>query len=283
MKLVPRLLLLIFFSTTHIIMFGQWTDTGPVMHTSDDIGIGTASPAKNLSISDVSNAGIGLRSDGTSILEFRSLGAPPFSDEILGDLSYSGNTLTLQSFNGIAQNGDLSLRAEDKVILYAENSFRFISPAEPFVLTRMTILANNGNVGIGTSNPNFKLDVWGDADITGELTAASDLKIKKNIAEIDEALNMVSLLKPVSYDFRTEEFPEMELSERRKMGLIAQDVEAVLPTLVSNAGSITKANGDVVDIKSVNYMELIPLLIKSIQELNNEVEALKEQLNNLQN
>jgi hypothetical protein len=63
----------------------------------------------------------------------------------------------------------------------------------------------------------------------------------------------------------------MELPDRRKMGLIAQEVENVLPELVVEAGTQTKADGSTVDIKSVNYMEMVPLLIKATQELTAEL------------
>jgi hypothetical protein len=122
-------------------------------------------------------------------------------------------------------------------------------------------LNKDGYLGIGTDDPQFHLQVDGDVDITGELTAASDLRLKKYIEPVNNALATLSMLNPVSYNFRTDEFPGMELPDRRKMGLIAQEVEQILPELVVESG-----NG----IKSVNYMELIPLIIAAYQEMESE-------------
>jgi len=135
------------------------------------------------------------------------------------------------------------------------------------------VVDDNGNVGVGTSTPAFTFQVSGNADITGELTAASDRRLKKNINDITDAVKTIRGLRPVHYDFRTDEFPEMNLASRHKMGLIAQEVEEVLPALVSQAGKATRADGTEVDIKSVNYVELVPLLVASIQELKDELEA----------
>ena len=55
--------------------------------------------------------------------------------------------------------------------------------------------------------------------------------------------------------------------EGHDTGILAQEIEAILPEIVN-----TRESG----MKAVNYMKLIPLLIESIKELKNEVEALKD-------
>ncbi len=137
------------------------------------------------------------------------------------------------------------------------------------------VINASGHVGIGTTTPAFDLQVTGDVDITGELTAVSDVNLKKDIQGLQDGLDKINALNPVSYRFRTQEFPEMKLAEGQKLGLIAQEVEKVLPNLVVDAGTASNIHGDEIGIKSLNYMEMIPVLIKAVQELSKEVENLK--------
>ena len=140
------------------------------------------------------------------------------------------------------------------------------------------VLDESGDVGVGTTNPAYRFQVFGHADITGELTAASDQRLKKNIQGLDNALTTVNMLNPVSYDFRVDEFPDMDLSDRQKMGFIAQELEEVYPSLVSTGGQVTSVTGDSFESKSVNYVELIPVLTKAIQEQQEIINGQKEEL-----
>ena len=133
-------------------------------------------------------------------------------------------------------------------------------------------------VGIGNLSPNYELDVYGRANISGELTAASDLKLKRNITKISNATSILSKLNPVTYEFRDNEFPTMQLSEGQRWGLIAQEVEQILPELVSESSMAIDTLGNEQSIKSLNYIDLIPILIKSIQEQELRIQELERQL-----
>lgn len=99
------------------------------------------------------------------------------------------------------------------------------------------------------------------------------LHMIKCIKRLLSAASNLSLLRPVSYTYKPdttwmEEDKISALSEQVHYGLIAQDVQKVYPELVSEKeGSL-----------SVNYMELIPLLLLRVQELSTEVEELKKQI-----
>lgn len=104
-----------------------------------------------------------------------------------------------------------------------------------------------------------------DLYAVGNVTAYSDRRIKDNVKNIDNALDKVSKLNGVTYT-RTDQ----EDKDKLHTGLIAQEVEAVLPEAVH-----TSENGDIKDFKSVAYGNLVGLLVEAIKELKQEIEILK--------
>ena len=136
--------------------------------------------------------------------------------------------------------------------------------------------------GSGVPTPSFQLEVVGDADISGELTAASDRRLKKNISDINGALSLISELAPKTYNFRVDEYPDMDLADGDKMGFIAQEIEMVLPELVRTGRNVESIDGESFNSKSVNYVELIPLLTKAIQEQQDIIDSQNDQLTAMQ-
>ena len=119
-----------------------------------------------------------------------------------------------------------------------------------------------GDMGLGKApGAGFKLDVEGDIRGTRvfaqnvELT--SDARFKTNLQAITDALSIVRKLQGVSYDWNRAAFPDRGFSPRPQIGVIAQEVEKVLPELVS-----TDAQG----FKSVNYTGFIPVLIEGMKQ-----------------
>lgn len=94
----------------------------------------------------------------------------------------------------------------------------------------------------------------------------SDIRYKKNIATINYSLDKVLKLRGVVYEMRTDEFPTYSFNKGQQMGLIAQEVESIVPEVVS-----TNDDG----YKSVDYAKLVPLLIESIKAQQKEIEELK--------
>ncbi len=122
----------------------------------------------------------------------------------------------------------------------------------------------SGNTGIGTTNPTSRLHVVGDVLVSGIITSTdynstSDLKLKTNVQTIEDPLSKVMQLNGVSFNWKE--------NNRPSMGVIAQEVEKVLPDLVS---------GD--ETKTVNYNGLIGLLIECIKEQQKEIDVLKQRL-----
>lgn len=135
----------------------------------------------------------------------------------------------------------------------------------------MTLNGTNNRVGILTDKPNYTLDVRGTIG-NNSTQYHSDVRWKKNVESLDRSLDKVLNLRGVHYDWKSEDFPNMEFPEGKQVGLIAQEVEQVAPEVV--------ATGDD-GYKSVDYARLVPLLIESIKEQQKQIQQLQSEVENL--
>lgn len=120
--------------------------------------------------------------------------------------------------------------------------------------------AGSGNVGIGTTTPTVALDVIGDIKYTGVLTDVSDKRLKTNISPLKSALERIRQIYTYSYSMLRDP------NQRIEYGLIAQELQKIVPELVYE---------QVDGFLSVNYIGLIPWLIRGTNELDIEISSLK--------
>jgi len=97
--------------------------------------------------------------------------------------------------------------------------------------------------------------------LTGVLTT-SDKRLKENIEDFDSNDDLFTL-NPIIFSYKD------DLHKKKHIGLLAQDVELVYPELVQ-----TNDMG----FKSVNYQELIPIMLSKMKQIQNEIDVLKEQI-----
>ena len=102
--------------------------------------------------------------------------------------------------------------------------------------------------------------------------AVSDVSFKKEIRPLTSSLEKVSSLQGVSYEWKTEEYPEKGFTKERQIGLIAQEVEPLLPELVH-----TDKEGK----KSLSYDKLTAVLVEAIKEQQKEIEELRSMIKEL--
>jgi hypothetical protein len=124
-----------------------------------------------------------------------------------------------------------------------------------------------GNVGIGTTTPSYKLHVVGDIYTTGTYQG-SDLRLKRNVQNLGYGLREVMRLRPVSYEWKDRP------TGPATFGLIAQEVATIMPELVGKSQ-------DEAGMLSLNYVGLVPVLVKAVQEQEPKFGQLKAETTDL--
>jgi len=105
--------------------------------------------------------------------------------------------------------------------------------------------------------------------LVNTLPITSDERFKQNIKNVENGYSLIKKLRPVSYTFKVNDFPERNLPKEKSYGLIAQELKQLLPELVHE-------NTD--GYLSVNYISLIPFLISAIQEQSTEINNLRDSI-----
>jgi hypothetical protein len=171
--------------------------------------------------------------------------------------------------------------------------------------------ATGSNVGgkfTGVGNNNINYGVWGIANggtlnyavfgstfstgysgyFDGDVYIAgtygpSDANLKTNIQDYDSALYVINLLQPKTFEYDNTNFQGMSLSQGHKYGLIAQEVEQVLPALVKEQTHPAQDDsfGNEINFKGMDYDGLIPILIGGIKEQQNLIMTQDSVINNL--
>ena len=145
---------------------------------------------------------------------------------------------------------------------------------------------NNQSVGIGTTGPDSALDVIGTIQASNMLGGAttvstdasgniirtpSDAKLKESIVPIEDPLSKVLALRGVTYYFKDKE----RFGANQQIGFIAQDVEKIIPQVVTSGG----------EYKSLNYQNLTAVLAGAIQQqqgmINTQGAAINDQQNQI--
>lgn len=127
--------------------------------------------------------------------------------------------------------------------------------------------AGGARLGINTATPTLGFQLVGSGCYTGTFGVCSDERYKENITTLVDPIQSVDRLRGVSFEWKRSEFPDHNFPEGEQVGLIAQEVEKVVPGAV---------NTDSKGYKSVDYAKLVPLLIEAVKEQQRQIEELKQ-------
>jgi len=261
--------------------------SGGNIHINNSLGIGTASPGAKLDV-----AGDGKIQNDLWI------------STDLGELQFgAGKDGRIYSYEDNFYIGNFTA-GKDTI-------FQNLNSAGSAYVTNLFIDGSAERVGIGTSSPGDKLHIAGnvridggdvlrwngqafidtigandmkfrpngtervifesggdahfDQDVIAFSTTPSDKRLKTNIKEIDYGLDTILKLKPKQYDWKKD--------NRHDIGFIAQEVEKVIPEIVKDKKHFDK------EIKTLDYEKLTAVLIKAVQEQQQQINELKEKLN----
>ncbi|MBK8504992.1 MAG: tail fiber domain-containing protein [Saprospiraceae bacterium] len=155
-----------------------------------------------------------------------------------------------------------------------------LTGADPGNNNKDLLIDTEGNVGIGTDAPAYKLHVNGDAGKPGggSWSNASDRRLKTNIIDFTEGLSIVQAVRPVS--FRYNGLLDLP-TEETYVGVIAQELQAIAPEMVkaftgSDGNSYLNVDPSAFDFILINAVREQQKMIENQQVLLDEVRAENE-------
>ena len=175
-------------------------------------------------------------------------------------------------------NGNIS--GEVGLASWNTNGSLYLDVAKVGVGRGTVILAPyGGNVGVNTQAPTYQLHVNGSffaTSINAQTcpACASDIRLKKAIEPVRNALDRLLRLTGVTFEFDRAGHPDMNLPEGRQMGLVAQEVERVAPELVMTP------EGD--GFKAIKYGNAVALVIEAMKEQQSLLDELTSRLERLE-
>jgi len=176
-------------------------------------------------------------------------GAIYFQTAPVGGTGSTANTLaTAVTITSAGNVGIGTTVARNALEVYSTNTWSYITMAKSNGKYWYTGLDSADAYNVYNSSGVGAYMTWGATS----WTANSDIRIKKNFAPLTDALEKVAKLRGFTYHYKTDDD-----SDPRRVGVIAQDVQAVLPE------AITVRDG----ILGVKYTEIIPLLIEAIKDI----------------
>jgi hypothetical protein len=254
--------------------------------SAGNVGIGTTAPQRLLSlVTNTNDEGIQIHRKSSTLNEYAVLGLRVSASDSANNLvelrgirteANGGSTFSVHTFNAGTQTSPERFRINE-----------------------------DGNVGIGTTSPGAKLEVNGnqkiklqlfidnstnagenaivldsggsaepfyveaDGDVynqNGTYGTSSDVRIKENIVNARNYTKDLMKLRVVKYSLKEE-----KAKKPTHLGFVAQEFEQVFPNMVS-----TGKHGNINDFKSIKTSVLIPMLVKTIQELNARIVALEK-------
>jgi hypothetical protein len=196
---------------------------------SGSVGIGTSSPAYKLDVSGEIRANNLFRStDGTNI-------------GLFGSSVFASNVIGIGSSNNVP-------------LVFGTNA------------TEQGRITAGGNWLLGTTTDNGeRLYISGNVRATGTITANSDIRLKKNLERIENALEKVGQISGYTYD--------TIYDDRRHGGVIAQEIDEVFPEIVNKGND---------GLLGVEYGNISALLIEALKEATTKIKALESKVEALQ-
>lgn len=229
--------------------FGTDNSTKMTIMGDGNVGIGTPTPSAKLEIRHNSN-----QSDPHIVLtetEDDDFARIKFFNSGSDYWNIAGATGTTDRFNLFFYDGSNG------------NNFFSIDPVNDNIVIDGDVIPGSTAYDLGNNNAT---EHWDDC-VADDFINFSDKRLKKNINELDNMLPALMKLRPVTYEYKATHNPD----GRTRTGFVAQEVQKILPSVVVDEDVDTdwrtkKTSKTKVEYLSLNYIEMIPMAIKAIQE-----------------
>ena len=133
-----------------------------------------------------------------------------------------------------------------------------------FATTGTTIIDSGNEIAIQSNGANkFHIATNGTCTASGDLAAFSDITLKEDIYQIENALEKVNKLRGVHFTRKA--------TKEKEIGVVANEVEKIIPELVNE-----QEDAELGTIKTMKYANTVGLLIEAVKELSKQVEQLKK-------
>ena len=233
------------------------------------------SGSQNIIISQGSGANITIGAGDAKAVYLDGAGSGAAVVDAFVDLDLSGGSVNVSTVK--TNSGDMTFDSAADIILDADGADVIFKDAGTAIATHTNsssdyVIKTNVNdkdfiiKGVDNSSEITALTIdmsgAGAATFNNDVTAFSDKRLKTDIEPITNALTKVMQMQGVYYKRNDVE------DAREQVGVLAQDMEAVLPEVVLTAD-------DKMQTKSVDYGKICSVLIEAIKELKNEIEELK--------
>lgn len=208
-------------------------------------------------IADLSIVNADVSSSAAIAYSKLNLNGSIVNSDISASAAISISKLSASTISGISLGNNLNNLTAGSYITYNSGTTYNGSASRTIGVAGTT--ANTANTLVARdASGDFSAGDISCANLTAtfDINSTSDINLKTNIHTVENALDTVSQLRGVSFDWKE--------TEGSSYGVIAQELEEVLPELVKTGEN-----------KSVNYNGIIGVLIEAIKELKKEVEELK--------
>ncbi|HKQ76993.1 MAG TPA: tail fiber domain-containing protein [Blastocatellia bacterium] len=226
-----------------------------VTETGGNIGIGTASPIEKLHINGTGVVRTRINSDLNAGVRLAIKNQNQWSVATV-EVPFGGTV------SGVSRDFQIYHEPTGRNALYIHDGSLGISTAGG--------LTTGGNVSPSSNNAYFlgtQVQRWVTVFTTNGIVQTSDARLKREINNLGYGLREVMRLRPVTFKWKED--------AKTHLGLIAQEVEPIIPEAIERGASPEAPLG-------MNYTNIVPVLIKAVQEQQSEIAQRDAQINALQ-
>ena len=240
-------------------MNGQWS------YNSNNTGVQASTCTASGSYSTAMGDGTTASGDYSTSMG-RSTAASALYSTAMGDgtIASGSRSTAMGSYTTASDYASVSIGSYNSVnstVTVGGNATSFDTDNAAFVIGNGYVDNSDWMNPITVNSDAFVVYFNGNATLSGDLTINSDARLKDNIQPLGSTLNKLHQIEGKTYSFKKDE------EHTPKIGVLAQEVQAVFPELVTEGGD---------GILSVNYQGLVPVLINAINEQDAKIAALEE-------